>query len=205
MNDVANMPTRNCGKYIMAQHPFFRRFRRLSNRLLNSPPLHLRSGGPPIAPRLPGAMDDPGISDNAIAVPNPAGPLRDTYANGARPDCRLTLSVANMPPWSEGTKVARFLTGLLAAMLVASAGRCWSNDANKQISEDALRTDQRRDVFRHSEPGMPAWTALRAKPNRERFQKAFRGNAAAVDRGWVHHRAKRDREQRTVDSFRDGI
>ena len=44
-----------------------------------------------------------------------------------------------MPPWSEGTKVARFLAGLLAAMLVASAGRCWSNDASKQISEDALR------------------------------------------------------------------
>lgn len=35
--------------------------------------------------------------------------------------------------------MARFLAGLLAAMLVASAGRCWSNDTSKQISEDALR------------------------------------------------------------------
>ena len=33
----------------------------------------------------------------------------------------------------------RSLSGLLAAMLVASAGRCWSNDASRQISEDALR------------------------------------------------------------------
>ena len=36
--------------------------------------------------------------------------------------------------------MARFLAGLLAATLVASAGRCWSKDTNKQISEDALRT-----------------------------------------------------------------
>jgi len=35
--------------------------------------------------------------------------------------------------------VPRSLSGLLAAMLVASAGRCWSNDASRQISEDALR------------------------------------------------------------------
>jgi hypothetical protein len=45
-----------------------------------------------------------------------------------------------MPPWSGRTKVARFLTGLLAATLVASEGRYWSKDTNKQISEDALRT-----------------------------------------------------------------
>ena len=32
------------------------------------------------------------------------------------------------------------MTGLLAATLVASAGRCWSNDTSRQISEDALRT-----------------------------------------------------------------
>ncbi|MER9406476.1 hypothetical protein NKI36_20805 [Mesorhizobium caraganae] len=36
--------------------------------------------------------------------------------------------------------MARFLAGLLAATLVASAGRCWSNDTSRQISEDALRT-----------------------------------------------------------------
>ncbi|WP_147377621.1 hypothetical protein [Mesorhizobium waimense] len=35
--------------------------------------------------------------------------------------------------------MARFLASLLAAMLVASAGRCWSKDTSKQISEDALR------------------------------------------------------------------
>lgn len=45
-----------------------------------------------------------------------------------------------MSPWPEGTKVKRVLAGFLAAMLVASAGRCWSKDTNKQISETALRT-----------------------------------------------------------------
>jgi len=72
MNDVANMPTRNCGKYIMAQHPMFRRFRRLSNRQLKSPPLHFAKRRAPIAPRSPGAMDAPGIADSAIAVPDTA-------------------------------------------------------------------------------------------------------------------------------------
>ncbi|WP_192179003.1 hypothetical protein [Mesorhizobium amorphae] len=32
----------------------------------------------------------------------------------------------------------------MAAMLVASAGPCWSNDASKQISEDALRLTSAR-------------------------------------------------------------
>ncbi len=36
------------------------------------------------------------------------------------------------------------MAGLLAAMLVASAGPCWSNDASKQISEDALRLTSAR-------------------------------------------------------------
>ena len=35
--------------------------------------------------------------------------------------------------------MARFLAELLAATLEASAGRCGSNDTDRQISEDALR------------------------------------------------------------------
>ena len=50
--------------------PMFRRFRRLSNRQLKSPPLHFAKRRAPIAPRSPGAMDAPGIADSAIAVPD---------------------------------------------------------------------------------------------------------------------------------------
>ena len=34
----------------------------------------------------------------------------------------------------------RLSAGMVAAMLVASAGRCWSEDSHKPISEEALRT-----------------------------------------------------------------
>ncbi|CAH2395915.1 hypothetical protein [Mesorhizobium ventifaucium] len=42
--------------------------------------------------------------------------------------------------------MGKFLAGLLAAMLVASAGRCWSNDRlpYKPIAEEAVRTASAR-------------------------------------------------------------
>ena len=49
-------------------------------------------------------------------------------------------------PCRKGTKVEKFLAGLLAAMLVASAGRCWAGDKppHKPISEHAVRTASAR-------------------------------------------------------------
>ena len=60
MNDVANIPTKNCGKYMVARTP------------LKEPaaPFAKRRGRPyPIYPPIAGVGDATGIADSAIAVP----------------------------------------------------------------------------------------------------------------------------------------